>query len=132
MYTNRSKAPWIYVERKIKKLSYQTSEKSNFWILGCYVITDPGCLDQCVWLISNSTCYGLFWSLHITGKNPVGLRFCNKNWFTYSLLFYKYTEPFFFCFLFSRINIWAMTSTFFVKNWQELVWKKSQITTVLK
>ena len=105
MYTNRSKAPWIYVERKIKKLSYQTSEKSNFWILGCYVITDPGWLGQCFWPISNSNCYGLFWSLHITGKNPVGLRFCNKNWFTYSLLFYKYTEKIIFWKVF-----WDVTS----------------------
>ena len=26
------------------------------------------------------------------GQNPVGLRLCNGNWYTYSLLCYKYTE----------------------------------------
>lgn len=52
----------------------------------------------------NPTCYGLFWSLQTTGgahcaspgQNLVGLGFCSKNWYTYSLLCYKYTEKFFF------------------------------------
>ena len=32
---------------------------------------------------------GLGLGLH---RKPVGLRFCNKNWYIYSLLYYKYSE----------------------------------------
>ena len=39
----------------------------------------------------NHTCYGVFGPYKL-GKDPVGLRFCNKNWYIYSLLCYKYTE----------------------------------------
>ena len=54
-----------------------------------------------------------------TGQNPVGLRFCNKNWYTYSLFCYKSTENFF-----RRKNQYlGCDVTYWTNNWRKMVKK---------